>query len=79
MKFVSIWKVDPTRVGGAPTQEQMTQMGGLIAEMIKAGVLVDTGGVMQGGASMRVRRAGVPLGFLGRSFRALTTRRAPDS
>jgi hypothetical protein len=59
MKFVSIWKVDQARLcAGPPSQEEYAKMGALIGEMMQAGVLMDTGGVMSGGASMRVRRAG---------------------
>ena len=57
MKFVAIWK--PAEISDAPpTQENMAAMGALINEMMQAGVLLDTGGVMNGGASMRVRRDG---------------------
>jgi hypothetical protein len=57
MKFVSIWL--PERMSTAPpTQQQMDEMGALIGEMMQAGVLQDTGGVMNGGISMRVRRDG---------------------
>jgi hypothetical protein len=58
MKFVSIWKVDPKAFDHPPSQEQYAKMGALIGEMTGAGVLLDGGGVMAGGASMRVRRAG---------------------
>ncbi|HEY4442572.1 MAG TPA: YciI family protein [Candidatus Elarobacter sp.] len=59
MKFISIWKVDARLLDGpGPTQENMQQMGQLIGEMTQAGVLVDTGGVMQRGAALRVRRTG---------------------
>lgn len=57
MKFIAIWK--PAESGDAPpTQAEMAAMGALIGEMMQAGVLLDTGGVMNGGASMRVRRDG---------------------
>lgn len=58
MKFVSIWKVSPAAAGREPTQEQMAQMGQLIGEMMGAGVLVDTGGVMSRANGFRVRRSG---------------------
>jgi hypothetical protein len=58
MKFVSVWKVDPRAIEAGPTQEQMASMGQLIGEMMSAGVLLDTGGVMSNGVSMRVRRSG---------------------
>ena len=59
MKFVSIWKPDPrARSGAAPTEEQIAEMGRLVGELMSAGILLDTGGVMSGGTSLRVRRAG---------------------
>jgi len=36
-------------------------MGRLIGEMMNAGVLLDTGGVMQDGESFRMRRAGASV------------------
>jgi hypothetical protein len=58
MRFVSIWKPDPSALHTGPTQEQMAAMGELIGEMTSAGVLVDTGGVAPTGMSLRVRRSG---------------------
>jgi hypothetical protein len=58
MKFISIWKPDSACATTEPSQEQMTQMGALVGELMGTGVLVDTGGVMSGGASMRVRKNG---------------------
>jgi hypothetical protein len=58
MKFVSIWKVDPRAVAAGPTPEKMAEMGRLIGEMMQAGVLLDTGGVMSMDSSVRVRRKG---------------------
>jgi hypothetical protein len=58
MKFVSIWKPDPAVWTGEPDEKQQAAMGQLIVELTNAGVLLDTGGVSDGGSSLRVRRAG---------------------
>ena len=59
MKFVSIWKPDPaTFAGGPPSEEHIAEMNQLIGEMMSAGVLLDTGGVSDGGSSLRVNRSG---------------------
>ena len=57
MKFVSIWKPDPAVWAAQPSEEHMAAMGELIGELMSAGVLLDTGGVSDGGSSLRVRRA----------------------
>ena len=57
MKFVSIWKPDPTVWAAAPDEQQMAAMGQLIGELMSEGVLLDTGGVSDGGSSVRGRRA----------------------
>jgi hypothetical protein len=58
VKFVSIWKCSPAAADSEHSDEEMARMGQLIGEMMQAGVLMDTGGVMSGGASFRARRAG---------------------
>ena len=58
MKFVSIWKPDPAVWAAEPDEQQMAAMGQLIGELMSAGVLLDTGGVSDGGSSLRVQRAG---------------------
>lgn len=58
MKFLSVFKYDPSSKSGAPSDEEMARMGQLIGEMSAAGVLVDTGGVEPTGIGMRVRRTG---------------------
>jgi hypothetical protein len=58
MKFVSIFKYDPSAKTGPPSDENMAKMGHLIGEMMASGALVDTGGVLPTGVSMRVRREG---------------------
>jgi len=55
MKIVSIFKYDASK-NAVPTQEDQQRMGALIGEMMGAGVLVDTGGVMPTSVSFRVRR-----------------------
>jgi len=46
MKVLSVMTHDPTAASGPPTQEEMENMGALIAEMRGSGVLIDTGGRM---------------------------------
>lgn len=56
MKFVSIWKPNPDVWSAEPDEKQMAAMGQLIGELMGAGVLLDTGGVTDGGSSLRVQR-----------------------
>ena len=58
MKFVSIFKLDPAAPLGPPDEAGMRAMGALIGELMAAGKLVDTGGILPQGDSMRVQRAG---------------------
>ena len=58
MKFVSIWKPDAQTWAADPDEKQMAAMGELIGELMSAGVLLDTGGVSDGGSSLRVQRSG---------------------
>src|ERR1700722_2627510 len=58
MKFVSIWKPDPAVWAAEPDEKKMAAMGQLIGELMSAGVLLDTGGVSDGGSSLRGQRAG---------------------
>jgi hypothetical protein len=58
MKFLSVFKYDPSTQTVPPSDEEQSQMGSLIGEMIGAGVLVDTGGVEPTGTSFRMRRSG---------------------
>jgi hypothetical protein len=57
MKFVSIWKPEATVWSAPPDEKQMAAMGQLIGELMSAGVLLDTGGVTDGGSSLRVERS----------------------
>ena len=62
MKFVSIFKLDPsTFSAGPPDEKTIVAMDRLVKEMMESGVLVDTGGVLPAGASMRVQRSGERL------------------
>jgi hypothetical protein len=46
MRYMSLIKIDPAGVPeSGPSEELMTEMGKLIEEMTKAGVLLDTGGL----------------------------------
>jgi hypothetical protein len=56
VKFVSILKLDPKSAAKPPSEKNFAAMGQLIGEMQAAGVLVDTGGVLPGSTSLRVRR-----------------------
>lgn len=58
MKFVSIWKPDAAVWSAPPDEKHMAAMGQLIGELMSAGVLLDTGGVLDGGTSVRVQRSG---------------------
>jgi hypothetical protein len=55
MKILSIWSFDPA-TKQPPTQEQMQQMGALITELKNSGVLIDTGGAMDGSLELRYAR-----------------------
>jgi hypothetical protein len=44
MKLLSVMTFVPSAASGPPTQEEMENMGALIAEMRGSGVLIDTGG-----------------------------------
>jgi hypothetical protein len=57
MKFVSIWKPDRLVWTAEPDEEHMAAMGQLIGELMSAGVLLDTGGVSDGGSILRVQRS----------------------
>jgi hypothetical protein len=55
MRVLSIWSFDPS-TKQPPTPQQMQQMGALIAELRSTGVLVDTGGAMEGSLELRYSR-----------------------
>jgi hypothetical protein len=59
MRYLSMYTPDPKRAGIPPSQEHMAEMGKLIEESMKAGILLATGGLLplaKGGA--RVKRSG---------------------
>jgi hypothetical protein len=56
MKFLSIYHPDSMKANTPPTPELMAEMGRLVEEMMKAGVLLSTGGLLpvsKGGARVR--------------------------
>jgi len=58
MKFISIFKLDPaTMADGPPDEQGMAAMNDLMREMMAKGVMLDTGGVLPTGTSMRVQRS----------------------
>ncbi|MCL1633397.1 YciI family protein [Luteimonas sp. SX5] len=57
MRFLSMVRIDETS-GKVPSERLMNDMGKLIEEMSKAGVLVDTGGLKPTSESFRVKLAG---------------------
>ena len=59
MRFLSIYKTAET--GAPPTPEHMAEMGKLIEEMTKAGVLLATEGCLPSALGARVRRSGEKL------------------
>jgi hypothetical protein len=56
MKFLSIYK--PAKAGGAPTEEHMAEMGKLIQELSKAGVLLGTEGCLPTVKGARLKLSG---------------------
>ena len=59
MRFMMLLKLDPTTVPATgPSPELMEEMGKLLEEMTKAGVLLDTGGLLPLDESTRIHQAG---------------------
>jgi hypothetical protein len=57
MRFLCLYK--PAKAEGtAPTQEEMAEMGKLIDDMVKAGVLISTEGCQPSSRGARIRRSG---------------------
>ena len=56
MKILSILTFDATKTPGPPSEEHQAAMGALIVEMQKKGVLLDTGGAMDGQLEMKISR-----------------------
>jgi hypothetical protein len=62
VRYMSLIKVDPAGVPeGGPSEELQTEMGKLIEEMSKAGVLLDTAGLAPLEQSTRVQLSGGKL------------------
>jgi hypothetical protein len=59
MKFLSIYKT--AERNGPPSQEEMSEMGKLIEEGMKAGYLLGTEGCLPSALGARVRRSGRKL------------------
>ena len=58
MKFFSVFTLDPSAPPAPPDPDMYAKMGALIKELMDAGKMLDTGGVMPTGVSVRVARAG---------------------
>ncbi len=59
MRFMLLLRLDPTTLPDAgPSPEMMEEMGKLIDEMTRAGVLLDTGGLRALEQSTRIRLSG---------------------
>jgi hypothetical protein len=59
MRFMMLLKLDPAKAPAeGPSQELMTEMGKLIDEMTKAGVLLDTGGLGPAADGTTIRLSG---------------------
>lgn len=59
MRYMMLLKIDPSTVpAGGPSEELMEEMGKLIEEMTRAGVLLDTGGLRPLEEGTRLRQAG---------------------
>lgn len=55
MKIVSIYRMNPETFAAGPPPGMHEKMGALIGELLASGELVDTGGVIPEGMSIRVR------------------------
>lgn len=59
MRYMMLLRLDPAKApAGGPSEELMTEMGKLLEEMTKGGVLLDTGGLQPAAAGSVVRQAG---------------------
>jgi hypothetical protein len=58
MRYMMLLRLDPAKApAGGPSEELMTEMGTLLEEMTKAGVLLDTGGLQPAGEGAVIRQA----------------------
>jgi hypothetical protein len=67
MRFLSMIRIDE-KTAKAPTERLMTDMGKLIEEMTKAGVLIDTAGLRPSSEGARVRLRGGKLSTIDGPF-----------
>lgn len=58
MKFLSIHTPDQRTAGSPPSPELMADMGQFVEEMLEAGVLLATGGLLPGAHSVRLQASG---------------------
>jgi hypothetical protein len=59
MRYMMLLKLDPSKAPSqGPSEELMTEMGKLIEEMTKAGVLLDTGGLRPTAEGTTIRLSG---------------------
>ncbi|MFG1810633.1 YciI family protein [Streptomyces sp. NPDC049040] len=59
MRYMMLLRLDPAKAPATgPSEELMTEMGQLLEEMTKAGVLLDTGGLQPSGQGAVIRQAG---------------------
>jgi hypothetical protein len=59
MRYMMLLRLDPAKAPSTgPSEELMTEMGKLLEEMTKAGVLLDTGGLQPAGEGGVIRQSG---------------------
>ena len=59
MRYMMLLRLDPAKApSDGPSEELMTEMGRLLEEMTKAGVLLDTGGLQPAAQGSVIRQAG---------------------
>jgi hypothetical protein len=69
MRFMMLLELDPSKAPAqGPSEELMTEMGKLIDEMTKAGVLLDTGGLRPVEEGTALRQSGGRLTVLDGPF-----------
>lgn len=69
MRYMMLLKIDPQGIPeGGPNEELMTEMGVLLSDMTKAGVLLDTAGLAPMDQSTRIQLDGGKLTVLDGPF-----------
>lgn len=59
MRYMMLLRLDPAKApAGGPSEELMTEMGKLLEEMTKAGVMLDTGGLRPAESGAVIRQVG---------------------